>query len=115
MTNFGLTKNRKHNKYINVYFDGGCGATATLSLYSNNDYNNAIYSIDLAVPMGNVLAYDMNKVYAHDLTAPVWGGRLETIHKKFNYHELMFSIAAISGSLGAQINGLSFTGAIIGK
>ena len=115
MTNFGLTKNRKHNKYIKVYFDGGCGATATLSLYSNNDYNNAIYSIDLAVPMGNVLAHDMNKVYAHDLTAPVWGGRLETIHKKFNYHELMFSVAAISGSLGAQIDGLSFTGAIIGE
>jgi hypothetical protein len=114
MTNFLVPKNRKHNKYINVFIDGGCGAEATLNIYTNNDFDTVIYTTTIPVPMGNILAYDMSGVYAYDLTTPVFEGRLETIHKKFNYHELMFELTNINGSLGAQFNGFDFSGAVIG-
>jgi len=114
MTDFGLKKNRKHNKYINVLFDGGCGALATLNIYTNNDFDTTVYSTDLVVPLGNTLAYDMGGVYAYDMTAPVFSGRMETLHKKFNYHEVMFEITSIDASVGAQITGMDFTSAIIG-
>lgn len=114
MSNFGFPKNRKHQKYINPMIEGGCGATATFRLYKDNDYDTVLYTTSLTVPLGNILAYDMSGVYAYDMTAPVFGGRIETIHKKFNYHELMWEITNITGSLGVQINGCDFAAAVIG-
>lgn len=115
MTNWGLVKNRKHNKYINVLFDGGMGATATLTLYTDNNYSDYVYTTSLIVPMGNVLAYDTNDVLAHDADAAAFGGRMTTIKKKFNYHELMYRISGISGAYGVQVSGIDFTGAILGE
>lgn len=97
MTDFGLPKNRKHNKYINLLFAGGTsGATAELNIYINNNIDTGI-------------------LFTEYLVIPeTTQGILNTIHRKFNYSSVMWEITHICGSTGAQFNGLIFTGAIIG-
>jgi hypothetical protein len=117
MTNFGIPFNRKHNKKIFPHVYGSLGMTATLNIYTNADYDTAIYTATLTAPWGDaiplndwqdVLAYDMDEV-------PAGATRVTVLDKKFNYNEVMFEITNIGGAAGSEIYGIDFSGAVVGE
>jgi hypothetical protein len=115
MTNWGIPVNRKHNKKIYPHIYGKVGMTATLNIYTDNDYETPIYTTSLTVPSGDALIFDDGQdVLIYDLDGEIGSGRVTDIHKKFNYREVMFEITNISGALGGEFFGLDFFGPILG-
>lgn len=92
MTDWGLKEHRKHNKFIKVHLYGPSTVTATLTIYKNKDYSTAIHTASLSTADTST-----------------------KISKKFNYQEVMFKLADIYGSAGAEFAGVEFEGAVIGR
>lgn len=115
MTNWGAPFNRKHNKKIYPHVYGKVGMTATLNIYTDNEYVTPIYTTALSIPGGDAFIFDDGQdVLIYDMEGEIGAGRVEDIHKKFNYHEVMFEVTNITGALGAEFFGIDFAGPILG-
>lgn len=115
MANFGMPVNRKHNKLIYPNLYGKMGMTATLNLYKDGDYDTAFDTMTVTVPLGSttIAEYADTLIYDAD-DVPIGAERIDTIRRKFNYHDVMFELTSITGALGAEMYGIDFTSAIIG-
>jgi hypothetical protein len=115
MTNWGLPINRKHNKKIYPHVYGKAGMTATLNIYTDNEYVNPTYTESLTVSGGDAFIYDDGQdVLIYDMDGEIGAGRVDDLHKKLNYHEIMWELTDINGPLGGEFYGIDFTVAVLG-
>jgi hypothetical protein len=119
MTDWGIGLNRKHNKKLFVRCYGQAGMTATLNIYTNEDYGTPIYTTTITTGGEGVIIFDDQITEIFDDTGAISGdvvsGISRSIDKKFNYKTVMFEITDIEGDRGAEFYGLDFSGAIVGQ
>ena len=120
MTDFGMPFNRKHNKKITLYSYGRAGMTATLNIYTDNDYVTPIYTKAISLTGSRLsIFYDGSSYRIYDMSTMLIGGETigdqdTRIRSKFNYRELMFELTSIAGGSGAEFYGIEFVSAVIG-
>jgi len=120
MTDWGAGNNRKHNKYLYPHLYGAAGTSCTLNIYTNQDYDNVVYTKDITTTSGHAFIFDDGQdIYIYDMnmyiSAAPTSERSEKISKKFNYQEVMFELTNIYGALGFEFYGIDFNGAMLGR
>ena len=119
MTNWGAGLNRKHNKKLYVHCYGQEGMSATLNIYTNENYATPIYTTTISTTGEGVMIWEDQVTEIFDDTEyigiEVIADSVPAIKKKFNYQSVMFEITNIAGVRGAEFYGCDFSGAIIGQ
>jgi hypothetical protein len=118
MTNFGGYFSRVHNKKLYPHLYGKGGATATLKIYKDQEYNTAWLSESLVTTGGDALIYadQTTKIFVDTdkIGKEFISGTTEQLDRKFNYREVCFELASVTGPLGAEWHGMDLAGAILG-
>lgn len=118
MTDFGATFARVHNKWIYPHLYGKGNATATLNIYTDQDYSTVVKTESLSTTGGDTLINSDQTTKIYDDTAKIGAEYVSTstkpLHRKFDFKEVCFELTSMAGDLGCEWWGMDFSGAVIG-
>lgn len=117
-SDFGLPHNRKHNKKIYLHLSGRLGATATLKLFKDSNYE-AFAEISAVVSMTDPdIAVEGKKIDIADMDIDIaYSAKYKfdfSFGYKFTCRELMWRLEDITTLLGCDVIGIEFKTAILG-